>query len=177
MRRRSHLVDRTASLMALQLLKRAMAGLGFSDFSLQDLQRSPNGKPTGCDGAQFSISHAAGLIACAVGVGTRVGIDLEPLTATAPLRTGRYLDRSERQAAARDAREGLRIWTAKEAILKAAGDLSLNELGSISVRGALGRYRGTRWRLWQPALAPGFIAQLATDAPDPLISHQPVQLT
>ena len=74
--------------MALQLLKRAMAGLGFSDFSLQDLQRSPSGKPTGCDGAHFSISHAAGLSACAAGFGTRVGIDLEPL------RLGRFYDGS-----------------------------------------------------------------------------------
>ena len=164
--RKSRRREKTASLIGLQLLKLEMRRLGFSDFSLGDLELSPNGKPVGSNGANFSISHAGGLIACAVGVGVRVGLDLEPVPAhrsTLPL--PRYMDAAELMAARRSSLEGLRIWTAKEAILKAAGGAGLPDLEAVTVRGNRGIFRGKTWYLEAPDLDDGYVARIATDQP------------
>jgi 4'-phosphopantetheinyl transferase len=175
--RKAHVDDKTASLMGLQLLKLGMRGVGFDDFSLADLNYGPNGKPAGTAGADCSISHAGGLIACVIGVGARVGIDLEPLTASrVPQRLRRWFDATELACARRDAVAGLRIWTAKEAILKAHGDADLSHMAAVQVRWPLGRFQDRRFYLHQLPLAAGYLASMATEQPDLRISIVPVRL-
>ncbi len=169
--RKSLSQDKTVSLMGLQLLKLGMRGAGFSGFSLQDLAIGANGKPKGSGGADFSISHAGGLIACAIGVGARVGIDVEPVSASpVTRRLRRYLSGEELAIARRDDFQGLRIWTAKEAVIKAVGDAGLADLPAVRVRGERGFFRDCVWYLHEPRVAAGHLVRLATDQADPLIS-------
>ena len=175
--RKARVEDKISTLMGLQLLKRGMRDLGFDDFSLADLKFRPNGKPAGTDGADFSISHAGGLIACAISIGGRIGIDLEPLAAAGPPGTFRnYLNAAELAAARRDPLEGLRIWAAKEAIIKADGDADLRDLADVAVSGQRGRFKDRLWYLYRPQLAAGFIAQVATEQPHLPISIVPTRL-
>lgn len=164
--RKSRRRDKTTSLIGLQLLKLEMRRLGFSDFSLGDLELGPNGKPVGSNGVNFSISHAGGLIACAVAVGVRIGIDLEPVTADRSLlHLRRYMDATELLAAGRSSLKGLGIWTAKEAVLKAAGGGGLRDLEAVTVRGNRGMFRGETWHLETPDLEDGYLVSIATDQP------------
>jgi phosphopantetheinyl transferase len=176
--RKTHVGDKTASLMGLQLLKLGMRGVGFDDFSLADLNYRPNGKPACSAGADVSISHAGGLIACVIGVGARVGIDLEPLASgRAPHRLRHYFDKSELACARRDIAAGLRIWTAKEAILKAHGAADLTHMAKVTIRGQLGRFQDRCFHLHHPRLAAGYMASIATEQPQLRISIVAAQLT
>jgi len=77
------------------------------------------GLPAGLD---VNISHAAGLVGCVVGLGAAVGIDIEHV--------GRVADAGaitrahfapEEQAYGGDPATFLRMWTLKEAVVKAVG--------------------------------------------------------
>jgi 4'-phosphopantetheinyl transferase len=175
-RRKKQRADRIASLIGLQLVKRGMAGLGFSDFSLTDLRFSPMGRPKGSFGAEFSISHSGGLIACAIALNARVGIDVEPVTRK-PRLSSRYLDATERRAAARNPLAGLRIWTGKEAVFKAAAAVDRAELAAVAVRGNRARLGGQWCTLWEPRIGAGFMVRLATDTTQAVITHRHIRLS
>lgn len=152
--------------MGLQLLKLGMRGLGFSEFSLRDLNYRPNGKPTGANDVDFSISHGGGLIACLIGIRGRIGIDVEPLSASGvPDRLGRYLNKDELAAARRAPLADLQIWTAKEAIIKAAGDARFSDLAAVTIHRDHGVFRDQCWHLQQPHLAAGYLVRVATEQP------------
>lgn len=89
-----------------------------------------DGKPevAGGEAPAFNLSHAAGLVAVAVGEGMAVGVDVEPLAAQADLERAApvFCSKEERVALAlmdvaerRDAL--LALWTLKESLLKAMG--------------------------------------------------------
>ena len=76
----------------------------------------------------------------------------------------RHVFDAEELAAARSPRMALAIWTAKEAVLKAAG-AGFAELPQVRVRGRELRFRGRRWHCRAPRVAPGTIARLVTSRP------------
>jgi 4'-phosphopantetheinyl transferase len=89
----------------------------------------PHGRPAVArgDGARFNLSHCDGLVACAVSRSVDPGIDVENLDRVVPLDIAatcfaadeaRWLDRLP--VAARHA-GFLRLWTLKEAFIKATG--------------------------------------------------------
>lgn len=72
----------------------------------------------------FNLSHADGMVACALGVGVEVGVDVERLDRAgsdlvADLAAARLAP--EERAGLRDAAGFLRLWTLKEAVAKAVG--------------------------------------------------------
>jgi 4'-phosphopantetheinyl transferase len=96
-------------------------------------QQADGGKPEidrsmGQDGLQFSLSHARGLVACAVTRRCALGIDVEYYARPIPAigLAERFFARSEAewlasQPAADRNRMFCRLWTLKEAYLKATG--------------------------------------------------------
>lgn len=95
-------------------------------------EKTENGKPflrsRASRGLEFNVTHKPGVVACAVAVGVRVGVDLELFK---PEKTGeeiakrffsenenRFLDDYEGAAYAR---RFFQIWTLKEATIKALG--------------------------------------------------------
>ena len=78
---------------------------------------------------RFNISHTRGLVCCAVAVDHDVGIDVEDLERrpVEPALARRYFAPCEAELVARTPPQGrqeafLRIWTLKEAFVKATGD-------------------------------------------------------
>jgi 4'-phosphopantetheinyl transferase len=87
----------------------------------------PHGKPTVADapGLQLSWSHSGGWVVAAVAHGAPVGVDVErlrPLTDIDAL-AARVRSPAERAGAGEEGGDSLlRVWTRKEALLKASGD-------------------------------------------------------
>jgi len=149
------------SLLGIALACRTLAALAGRAVEPRELRYSALGKPEVPGLPQFSIAHAGSWVLCAVASAGAVGVDAEPLVAAARLpRWTRAFDGAER-AATRSARAALATWTAKEAVLKAAG-ASLAELPLARVRGAQIQFRGRRWHRTEPQLAPRIVASLVT---------------
>lgn len=87
----------------------------------------------------FSISHCDGMVACALSSNLEVGIDVEPLDRAAPLELADfYCSPGERRwladlAPANRSHGFIKMWTLKEAVLKAAGCGLSHPLKDLSV--------------------------------------------
>lgn len=127
--------DRWLFVLGRVLLRRALRnrfGIANAQFRL-----TANGRPElspACDDVDFNLSHTQGCVACALGHGCAVGIDVEREDRAVDVEsiTGTYFAPSEREilAHAGPARSHdifMRLWTLKEAMAKAAGQgLSLD---------------------------------------------------
>jgi 4'-phosphopantetheinyl transferase len=114
-------------LLAHCLLRVALAEATGGRVSDWSIAVQPNGKPALRDSSiQFNISHAAGLVACALSKDAPVGIDIEDRARAADLKSlqNRIYSDSE-QAQIRQARdvddEFVWVWTEKESLVKARG--------------------------------------------------------
>lgn len=134
--------------------------------------------------AHFSLTHCAGLVACAVSVAPDaepVGIDAEPLSAAARVdeikalvMTGEEQNWAEHIEPERGARL-VALWTAKEAVLKVRG-IGLSGPGGIdemrrvvcqplSWVGAVGRFRSGAESVTTQSVLDSYCLALARTAP------------
>jgi 4'-phosphopantetheinyl transferase len=134
--------DRLRNLrMQQQFLLRLLLG-GYLGCPGRDVRlvRSETGKPRLQDdrGPSFSLSHAGQWLAIAIGRDLDPGIDIEPLgrgiRAEAMARRWFPMDEAEVVAAAADpGRAFLRRWTAREAMIKAAGSTIASSLSALQL--------------------------------------------
>ena len=155
--------DRHASLLGIALLGEALAalGLGFDPGALEYRARA---KPRLPGGPDFSITHAAGLVACAVAASGRVGLDLEPDGAVAASTARRVLDAGERARLAAGEFTATDAWVMKEASVKLAGR-GIGALGAVRLGRAHAELDGARLALARLDLVPGYTVWLASEAP------------
>jgi 4'-phosphopantetheinyl transferase len=109
-------------------LRAVLAEYSGADPARLTYRAGPYGKPALEGGPCFSLSHSGGLALCAVSPGREVGVDVERLRAVpeADRIVERVFSPAERRDyhALREAAPGsafLRMWTRKEALLKALG--------------------------------------------------------
>jgi 4'-phosphopantetheinyl transferase len=136
----------------------------------------PAGKPSlrgrfARQGLQFNLSHSGDLALFGLAHCGLVGVDVEELRPILDLSEliERHFSPAEvaeiKHLTGAEALEALfRIWTRKEACLKATGEGIGDSLASIDVSGRHGP-PGSRLRLYDLAPAPGFLGALAV-APD-----------
>lgn len=125
-----------------------------------EIVRSERGKPALAGGPGFSIARSAGLALLAVHPSSEVGVDVERLREIAEVAgvAKRLLTAEERQAwsaAGGDARAFLRIWTRREAALKALG------LSLVPSEGLAAVMERTPVEVDEIALVPGHAAAVA----------------
>jgi 4'-phosphopantetheinyl transferase len=136
--------DRHTYIVAHWLLRTALASVGGRPATEWRFVVEKLGKPridpvAGLPELQFNLSHTRGFVACAVCVGAEIGIDVETL---APERAGldiakRFFSLSEvriLQGTAPDQQPAVffRLWTLKEAFIKATGEGLNRALDSFS---------------------------------------------
>jgi 4'-phosphopantetheinyl transferase len=124
--------SRVQHLVSRVLVRSVLSHYTGDDLRTWTFVRNPYGKPTIAAAAglpiEFNLSHTRGLVCCAVALGSPVGVDAEQLAEIsdcldlakrffAPAEAG-FL---ERVAAAERSNVFLRIWTLKEAFVKARG--------------------------------------------------------
>lgn len=105
---------------------------------------SRGGKPIlalpGDQGLRFNLSHTTGLVACAAAYGAEVGIDVEPANRNVERSLARHYFASDEadwleKTPDEDRRAAfIKLWTLKEAVIKAVGSDGLVALNSFSVR-------------------------------------------
>jgi 4'-phosphopantetheinyl transferase len=149
------------------------------------LRLQPQGKPVmdlppGPDRIEFSVAHCEDLGLIAIARGRRVGIDVEPLRPLPDVEelADRVLSPAERTAwarlpAAARHRAFLRVWTRKEALLKATGTglsvdpltVELPDIDSASVPEDPLRLRheGIGWELCELQPDPMHVAAVAVE--------------
>lgn len=121
--------DRRDLVMAHALLRRALsARLPGTPPAAWRIERAPGGRPRLAGGGPgISLAHARGLVACALAPTEALGVDAEaPACAIPEALEEAALHPAERAALAAlpgeaRARAFLRLWTLKEALLKASG--------------------------------------------------------
>jgi 4'-phosphopantetheinyl transferase len=135
----------------------------------------------GCAELRFSLSHARGMVACAVGRGDEVGVDVERLDPSLhPLETARQVLAPSEVALigalppARRLAAFSRIWTLKEAYLKATGEglAGLHKgfafsLDPVSVAfDSVAHGQPQSWQFAEFAPGPGYCLSLALRRPE-----------
>ena len=136
--------DRSTYIAAHWLIRNALASIGGLPPGKWRFIEEMNGKPAidpalGRPEICFNLSHTKGLVACAVGVGATIGIDVEAVS----LRrrsldiARRFFNPSEVDilhgvAPDRQPRAFARLWTLKEALIKATGEGMRRSLKSFS---------------------------------------------
>ena len=142
---------------------------------------------------QFSLSHTHDLVAVALTADARIGIDLEYVKGTPdlPELAERILSAKELQTflalSGNDARSAFfRVWTRKEAYLKARGEGIAEALQQISV--SLGpeeissltddrdESAAQAWRLFSLPVPTGYLGHVACDKPQKLLQFCPVRV-
>lgn len=126
------------------------------------------GKPrlAGAGAVSFNLSHSGIYAAAVVSRDREVGIDLERIRPDAVGRdiAARFFSSQERSWL--DATPGMeaffRLWTAKEAVLKAMGTGLSTPLNALSVRPG---QDAPPWNLRELDLAPGYATAVAFDGP------------
>lgn len=153
-----------------------------------DLGHTPSGAPSVgglAKHATLSLSHTRGMLACAIGVDARVGVDIEPLARRASAaRISARLFAPDEQAFVMRHAEGaarmgafLQLWTLKEALLKVL-DQSILQLApqmafridkagraQCTMRQAAGRQLHCESRLLAELYRVSLIAQTNSTAP------------
>jgi phosphopantetheinyl transferase len=126
------------------------------------------GKPrlAGVGAVSFNLSHSGIYAAAVVSRDREVGIDLERIRPDAASRdiAARFFTGEERAwlKATPGVEAFFRLWTAKEAVLKAMGTGLSTPLERLSVRPG---QDAPPWNLRELALAPGYAAAVAFDGP------------
>ncbi|MFI0367311.1 4'-phosphopantetheinyl transferase family protein [Actinomadura sp. 1N219] len=154
-------------------VRRILAGyLGARPEALY-FERDGNGKPRIPGGIHFNLSHSAGVGVLAVTRGREVGIDVDaPRAGLSPVRlAGRYFPPGEARLVASARCPGetfVRLWTRKEAVVKAAGGRMVEGLGipvadaARPVRDPAGRVPG-EWTVSDLTLRGGHLAAVAVE--------------
>jgi len=127
---------------------------------------------------QFNISHAGAWSLLAFRLHEPVGIDVERIRSKTPIHSiaRRFFTAAEAdaiEAAGPEAARSLffRLWTRKEALVKARGSTMLQDAGRVapplSDEPSSLSLDGRIWHICSPCIAPGYAAALATPVPVP----------
>lgn len=166
-------MDRQSRVLGRLLVRLALESLGLANADLAGWRLDRFGRPSlsGC-AADCSLSHSGGLVAAAVSVPGRVGVDVEVL-APLPLEA---LDAAfgpgemdDILSAEDQTRRALELWTGKEATLKADGRGMSLDPSRIDARGEAICLDGEVWRIFRPQLTPGWLCALATNQSAPMV--------
>lgn len=138
-------------------------------YSLEDLKYTAYNRPYIDSAVDFNISHSGNLVVCAGIMNGKVGVDIEQL---------RDIDIEQLKDEFCEAEwvrilnhaspgsESYRLWTRKEAVLKAAGKGMLGQASTIDTTAGVVMYEGETYYLHEVFVKEGYIVSVASNKPD-----------
>jgi len=138
-------------------------------YSLEDLKYTAYNRPYIDSAVDFNISHSGNLVVCAGIMNGKVGVDIEQL---------RDMDIEQLKDEfcetewvrilnhASPGSESYRLWTRKEAVLKAAGKGMLGQASTIDTTAGVVMYEGETYYLHEVFVKEGYIVSVASNKPD-----------
>lgn len=161
------------------LLARVLLGAGLDPTILAQMSWSDTKRPSLPLDGDFNLSHSGGLIACAYSPDVRLGLDVE-LVRQVPLEDIVQAlspeERSTLHAATNSDIEFFRIWTFKEAVIKADGRGVGLDLPAIDSLGDRVRVDDSQWHVRRLQLHDGYDAHLASDRAELAVDSREVTL-
>lgn len=129
---------------------------------LDGLQWSARGKPEFPRGLNFSVTHAGGYAACAVALdGSTIGIDVEEVERARVAAVRLIANEDEQRALSDGSASPAEFWTAKEAVIKAAG-AALPDIGSVLLLRGTAQFAGVDYFIHHRSLGRGLVLSVAT---------------
>jgi 4'-phosphopantetheinyl transferase len=155
--------SRAASLLGLQLLKRAIEAQGVDDFDLGRVHFPRGGKPY-CDlSIDFNISHSKAMVICALSRGAKIGVDTERLREIRIEAFQRFLNPNERAWVGSDGRRFLALWTQKEAVVKGRGVDGISSLRKVIIEDGRARLGHQTWTLQALDIHTDYVTHVAME--------------
>lgn len=124
------------------------------------------------DGPAISLSHAGDYAVCAVTGGGAIGVDIERIRPLRTLRVLRLLSLKENAAAERDPAMFFVSWTAREAVIKATGEVGPRRLAAVQVEADTAWLDDRAFRLSRPPAPEGYALCVAADGAPPPAEFQ-----
>jgi 4'-phosphopantetheinyl transferase len=161
------LKDQQASLLGKLLLYKLLGEIGADGKDLSGLTYSANGKPM-LEGAgvSFNISHSGNYVVCAMTNQQQIGVDIEKIEEIDLDKLSCALSRNEFnfiQRSQRKSYEFFKIWTAKEAILKAKGlGIQRDMTGFEILHNGVWLFQQELFFLTEMEIDPGYCCMVAT---------------
>lgn len=155
--------DAHASLYGKLLLQRAMSDLRIPPM---ELQYTKYDKPFFDAPFDFNISHSGNCVACAVSDTVRVGVDVELVKDMNLDDFSSFFTQMEMEAIAGSpapAAEFFKVWTRKEAVIKADGGGLNLDLRQIYALADIVPLNGINWHLQAVAAPLGYVLHVCSD--------------
>ena len=156
-----------SSLLGYLLLKESLKRNGFCD-SINELKKTSKGKPIIISNFDFNISHSGDFVVCAFSEKYSLGIDIERVKPTSllPLQQFFTVDEWNKIQQSKNSQEQFfRLWTQKEAVVKADGRGLNIPLKEISIQNNNGYVEQTQWFLQEVPLDKNYVMHVATNEP------------
>lgn len=144
------------------LLERGATLTGWGAVDLSRLGRSAHGRPEIVGGPTFSISHCANMVVCALTSGCEAGVDVERVRPVDVKKLQRFLAPDEPLGADTTPTTFFRAWTAREAVVKATGQVGLARIARVKLNGDQAQLQGERFHLNYPALGDDVVTCVAS---------------
>ncbi|WP_455206438.1 4'-phosphopantetheinyl transferase family protein [Kaarinaea lacus] len=161
--------QRTASILGLLLLGRAMEQLNVADFDYGQLNFSPKRKPTSPTNIEFNIAHSENVVACAVSRSSPLGIDSETLSNPHGILLHHVFNDADLAQIAQEKQSYLSVWVKKEAVAKATG-AGVPSMKTITLDQEKASYKNQQWYLHRLDLDDNDISYLACQKQQPEIN-------
>ncbi|WP_455204823.1 4'-phosphopantetheinyl transferase family protein [Kaarinaea lacus] len=154
--------DRLRSLLAWQLLKIGVHAMDFPEFALLDVVALAEEKPWVNLPLDFSISHSEQLVVCALSGTAKVGVDTEHYRPHNTTLCG-FMNADELRLIERDERNLMKFWSAKEAVVKAAGSKGIAAIGEVELHATGAYFEQRHWYVQPISLHCDYCTHVASD--------------
>ena len=143
----------------LLLMECLREGYG-NDNGIRRLMKDRYGRPhiPGC--GDFNISHSGGLTVCCLSEHGKVGVDVEAIQKVNAADFSQQLSKKE-MAGIKSAEDFFRLWTEKEAALKADGRGLSIDMKSVTINGPKAFIGDKEWHMKPLDLHEGYICHIA----------------
>lgn len=170
--RKKRLKNKKMRLFSYLLLQKAFETAGIESW-LDLIEYSSFDRPFIDTGIDFNISHSGNLIVCALSQTCKLGIDVEYLRPKMLIRYKSFFTATEWQeinATCDKQRQFYKLWTKKEAVVKADGRGFTISFKSIPIKQNKVVLEGTNWYLKEVNIAQNYIIHLASNLPTDVLS-------